>query len=190
MGDTALFLELNQLNSISEATWGNCGNPNGSRFLLWSNCTISIPFSADLDGKHTVSVVAYGDQAGPDAPHLAVSVNDSNPSAGVSNGAKEAKAVIVNLHERLLGESLSIDDPEIQATYQLLVDSWLARQSWIADRGTSAYSWPDEICKYYLDEHHAEGTGIASRDADPSGMKNSWQSVVAYLMTGFNYLHE
>ena len=190
MGDTALFLELNQLNSISEATWGNCGNPNGSRFLLWSNCTISIPFSADLDGKHTVSVVAYGDQAGPDAPHLAVSVNDSNPGAGVSNGAKEAKAVIVNLHERLLGESLSIDDPEIQATYQLLVDSWLARQSWIADRGTSAYSWPDEICKYYLDEHHAEGTGIASRDADPSGMKSSWQSVVAYLMTDFNYLHE
>ena len=188
MGDTALFLELNQLNSISEATWGNCGNPNGSRFLLWSNCTLSIPFSADLDGNHTVSVVAYGEQAGPDAPVLVVSVNDNNPDFAASNGGKAAKAVIVDLHKRFLGQSLDVNDPEIQATYQLLVDSWQARQSWMVERGTWA-NGPDEGCPWYaVPGQHRDGAGI--RHDDTSGMKSSWQSVIAYLMTDFNYLHE
>jgi hypothetical protein len=35
-----------------------------------------------------------------------------------------------------------------------------------------------------------EEGGISSRNNDPSGMKNSWQLVLAYLMTDFNYLHE
>ena len=117
-----------------------------------------------------------------------VSVNDNNPDLGVSSGAKAVKAVIVDLHERFLGQSLDVDDPEIQATYQLLVDSWQARQSWMVERGTWA-NGPDEGCPWYaVPGQHRDGAGI--RHDDPSGMKSSWQSVIAYLMTDFNYLHE
>ena len=100
------------------------------------------------------------------------------------------KAVIVNLHNRLLGISHDITDPEIDLTYQLLVDVWQVRKTLIAEKNNDNVALrPDEDCDYYLDEHSEEG-GIGSRGNDPSGMKSSWMSVLAYLMTDFNFLHE
>jgi hypothetical protein len=114
----------------------------------------------------------------------------SDAASGQSNGAITIKGVIVNLHKRLLGQSLEISDPEIDMTYQLLVDSWQARKVLIAERNNNKVSFfPIEMCYYYLDEHNEEG-GVIERENDPSGMKSSWQSVLAYLMTDFNYLHE
>ena len=157
---------------------------------MWSNCAVSIPFSAELDSNYTFTVLAYGDQAGADLPKLVVELSDDNPRAGGTSGALAIKAVIVNLHNRLLGQSLDITDPEINMTYQVLVDAWQARKTWIAEtNNNNVAQHPNSLCNFYLDEHQEEG-GILSRGNDPSGMKNSWQLVLAYLMTDFNYLHE
>jgi hypothetical protein len=194
-GNTVLFLGFKDIDSIAGATHdcaaGDSRNgPGRSGFELWSNCTVSIPFSPALDSDYTITVLAYGDQGGPDAVELVVNLNGVNPEAGGSIGARAIKAVIVNLHNRLLGRSRDVTDAEIDMTYQLLVDSWQARKIWMTEKNdTNGTHSPEEFCLFYLDEHREEG-GIFQRQSDPSGMKSSWQSVLAYLMTDFDYLHE
>jgi hypothetical protein len=188
-GNTVLFLRFKDINSKTGVTH-DCNGPGESGFRMWSNCAVSIPFSPELDSNYTFTVLAYGDQAGADLPKLVVELRDDNPQAGGSVGARAIKAVIVNLHNRLLGQSLNITDPEINMTYQVMVDAWQARKTWIAEtNNNNVAQYPNSLCNYYLAEHTEEG-GISSRTYDPSGMKNSWQVVLAYLMTDFNYLHE
>ena len=109
-GNTVLFLRFKDINSKTGATH-DCNGPGESGFRMWSNCAVSIPFSAELDSNYTFTVLAYGDQAGADLPKLVVELRDDNPQAGGSVGARAIKAVIVNLHNRLLGQSLNITDP-------------------------------------------------------------------------------
>jgi hypothetical protein len=75
-------------------------------------------------------------------------------------------------------------------TYQYLVESWHARKNFMTKKNnTGASQYPDESCNWYSDEQTSKD-GISGRINDPSGMKSSWQSVLAYLMTDFHYLHE
>jgi hypothetical protein len=192
------FSEYNNDNLIEGVGVGNesisCGDywfSHDSFKFYGSGCTLDLPFSASIAGAYEVSISGWGVRAetDDDLPELTVSIA-SDAASGKSNGAMKIKAVIVNLHKRLLGQSLDITDPEINMTYQVLVDAWQARKTWIAEtNNNNVAQWPNSLCNYYLPEHVDEG-GISSRGNDSSGMKNSWQVVLAYLMTDFNYLHE
>ena len=190
-GDTVFSLDLKDIDSVTGATY-NCGGPSGSGFRLWCNGTVSIPLSLELDGAYDFAITAYGDQYGLEATEMVVSLNSLSPKSGSSKGALAIKAVVVSLHNRLLGQSLDITDPEINMTYQLLVDSWEARKIRMAEKNnTAAVQFPEELCHYPLAEHTEKGgLGHYTRGNDPSGMKSSWASVLAYLMTDSNYLHE
>jgi hypothetical protein len=190
-GDSALYLKLGDIDSIDGASYGTCGGPvRSSEFNAWSNCTLSIPFSPEVDGQYSFKVIAYGEQAGSETVKMNIGLSSVNPESGSSSGGKSIKATIVNLHERLLGQSLDITDTEIDETYQFLVDSWQARKTLISESGNDrAANYPDEACKWYLPEQN-EDDGLRTRLNDPSGMKHSWQSVLTYLMTDFDYLHE
>jgi hypothetical protein len=186
---TVLSLDYEDINTLAGTSYG-CGEPyEGYGFNLWSSCNVAIPFTVADAGTHTITVTAFGEQAGPDLIGMTITVNDLNPENGTSSSALAIKGVLINLHDRLLGQTLDIDDLEIEATYQLLVESWQARQTWIEEYGGWAYNWPQEECYFYLDEHWEEG-GIGERGDDPTGMKNTWMSVLIYLMTDFAYLHE
>lgn len=187
-GETVFSDRLNNVNNIDGANWG-CGDPNNNDFAMWSGCTLFIPFTADVSGNYTITVEAYGDQAGPDPVMMRVAVNDTNPTAGNSAGAAQIKDKLAELHMMFLGEDLAINDPEIEATYQLLVETWLARLTTMETAGTWAWNWPDEGCNFPLSEHWDEG-GVGGRSNDPTGMMNTWMSIIIYLMTDFAYLHE
>jgi hypothetical protein len=158
-----------------------------------SGCTLDLPLPDSVAGPYEVSISGWGVRAktDDDLPELTVSIGSEAASrAGNNYGAMKIKAVIVNLHNRLLGQSLDITDPEINMTYQFLVDSWYARKNFMTEKNnTGASQYPDESCNWYSDEQTSKD-GISRRINDPSGMKSSWQSVLAYLMTDFHYLHE
>ena len=188
-GDTVFYLHFKDIESVKGVTY-DCGGPSNAGFDLWCDGTVSVPFPIELAGEYNFVVDAYGDQAGPTATQMVVAVNALDPKSSSTNGALAIKAVIVNLHNRLLGQSLDITDPEIDMTYQFLVDSWHARKKLMTEKNnTGASQYPDESCNWYSDEQTSKD-GISGRINDPSGMKSSWQSVLAYLMTDFNYLHE
>lgn len=97
------------------------------------------------------------------------------------------RANIVHLHERVLGETLAPDDPEVEATLKLYLDTW--------DAGTQAI----------IDK--TEGNGLnCPAVKDPTTnmdlpvdrqLKNdelytirAWQAVVIYLLSDYKFLYE
>lgn len=95
----------------------------------------------------------------------------ANPAAIISN--------IQYLHRQMLGEDLSSTNAEIQATYNLFVDVWEARQE--SGKG-AAVSNVDEIC-------------ILENVADPittdsNQTLRSWAVVVNYLMRDYKFIYE
>jgi hypothetical protein len=100
-------------------------------------------------------------------------------------GDPQADADIVSnityLHDRLLGETLAADDPELMATYQLLNDAYTGLQGQPA-------ALPD-TCKanHNLDERVDVPGGITT---DPSYMIRSWQAVIAYMLMDYKFLFQ
>ncbi|MBO6656089.1 MAG: DUF1588 domain-containing protein [Pseudomonadales bacterium] len=186
---TLVNLSFNQIDSYDGATY-ECGGATFEGFTVWSSCTVSIPFTVTTEGQHTLSLVAWGEQAGPDDIEMSVAVSDSNPAYGNSAGGIAIKEKLVQLHNHFLGEALSTDDAEIDATYGLLVDTWEARQDHIAENGDWAWNWPDESCDFPRSEFWEGDDAVGNNGNDPSGMKNTWASILIYLMSDFDYLHE
>ena len=111
-------------------------------FNLWSQCTLTVPFAPALADTYTINVVAWGQQAGPEAPRLRVSVDDNEPANGTSVGAFAITNKLIDLHQKLLGESLEPGDEELEASYQLLLETWQARSA--NPDNFWAWSWPRE----------------------------------------------
>ena len=115
----------------------------------------------------------------------------------------------------MLGKTYSADSAEIDMAYRLLSESWLARRE-NPDQlqltlGAAQY------CDYTRDFNFGEGLGIPdesltfvdengylnpnynainevleARNAydDPENMKQTWVSMLTYLMTHYYFLHE
>lgn len=90
---------------------------------------------------------------------------------------------LVDLHQKLLGQLLPADDPEITGAYELLRGTWQARRD--SPFATVAWAGPDEACALPV----SDALTLLFRD-DPTSMKNAWSSVLIYLLTDFHYLHE
>lgn len=185
-GAEVMSLELEDLDSIDGAS-AECGNARNNDFVLWSNCSMTIPFTPETAGNYDIEVNAFGDLAGPDLPIMEIQIDSEDPESGNTVGASLIKEKLIDLHQRMLGETLTAESPELEASYQLLVATWQDRIT--QDNNDWAWSWEDERCQFYLEEQWAED-GVANRAQDPSGMLNTWTSVLIYLMTDFHYLHE
>ena len=116
---------------------------------------------------------------------------DIEPSITPENGEVQIREKIAELHNKLWGVRHSPDDPEVIATYSVLVDVRANRTQWMQQEGHGdwAYVYPFESCNFYLAEHWEDG-GIGHRGADPTFMKNAWMAVITYLTSDFQYLHE
>ncbi len=110
------------------------------------------------------------------------------------NGAAAAiRANIQFLHQRLLGEYLSLNDPEIERTYALYLDVW--------QNGNAALQVPQEeggegmglpgACQatqdYWTGEPYSEEQAITS---DENYSIRAWMAVMSYLLSDYRFLHE
>jgi hypothetical protein len=111
------------------------------------------------------------------------------PIDDAATGIKEA---IVHLHEHILGERVAIDGPEVEASYQLFVETWREGVDKMAEEGAGSLgdnlpfacqatedyftgqAWPDE-------QHVVE---------DPKYVMRSWMAVTTYLLSDYMFLYE
>lgn len=83
------------------------------------------------------------------------------------------------LHGRLLGEDLTITDPELEASFGLFEAVWSSRTT--AGKGPVVSS-SNELCLF-------EGTEGAVR-TDPNQTLRAWAAVLNYLLRDFRFIHE
>ena len=185
-GADDLLVTLNNLSDIDGATAG-CGGSSGADYNLWSSCSVTIPFTADVSASYTVEVEAWAEQAGDEPAELRIAVNDLNLADGNSTGAVAIKNKLIQMHDKFLGETIDHGDIELEASYLLLAETWLDRLS-MEDNGW-ALTYPNENCHFYLPEHWEDG-GVAGQASDPNAMLYTWTSMLIYFMTDFYYLHE
>ncbi len=185
-GTDDLLVNLDNFDQIEGLSAG-CGDISGEGYILWSECSITAPFSAPVDGNYTVEVVAWAEQAGDELAGLQIAVNDLDYADGNSVGATAIKEKLVDLHSRFLGETVAPGDDELEASYLLLVETWQDRMA--AENNDWAWNYPNESCNFYLQEHWRQG-GVANNASDPSNMQYTWTTILIFFMTDFYYLHE
>lgn len=104
---------------------------------------------------------------------------------------------IRHLHERILGETLPADDPEIERTYQLFLETW--REGWQglveaakADDDVDAYS-EDLPSRCQADEDFFSDIDLPEDQQITKDEKytiRAWMAVVTYLASDYRFLHE
>ncbi|WP_434420228.1 hypothetical protein [Nannocystis pusilla] len=122
----------------------------------------------------------------PAAERLLFPLVEANDSPDFKEA--EIKANIQYLHLRMLGEDLAIDDPEIERTYALYREVWLAGAQNIADTIEGKGLGP---CGATKDPN----TGTALPDEqkltnDEFYTVRAWQAVIAYMLSDFAFLYE
>ena len=89
------------------------------------------------------------------------------------------RANIQHLHDRMLGEILTSNDAEIDATYELFVATWQARVA--AEKGSNISS-TSELCLLEFTENPVI--------VDPNQTLRSWAAVLNYLLRDYRFIHE
>ncbi len=91
-----------------------------------------------------------------------------------------------HLHSHLLGEELSLTDPEIEASYQLFVSALQAGQSAIGDSEDADLP---QLCRRNRDLLTGEGL-VNPITTDPDYAIRAWIAVAAYLLSDYRFLYE
>ena len=116
-GAVVELVELETLDPIE------VGGPlwEDSGYILWSEGWLDVPVSIPADGDYRVEVVAYQQAAGEESAMLEIVVESD---IDTSRGAREIRNKLVELHEKLLGVTVDVDSPEVEAAFRLFVDVW------------------------------------------------------------------
>lgn len=102
-------------------------------------------------------------------------------------GEQAIRNQIVQLHRQLLGLKLTENSSEVDATYQLFVES---RNAKIA-RGVWGGIWEDGVeCNADFDPYETDEQEGWEAGIDEDFTMSAWRVVMIYLMLDYNYLHE
>ncbi|MCA9689670.1 MAG: DUF1588 domain-containing protein [Myxococcales bacterium] len=107
----------------------------------------------------------------------------------VPDAIERIKTNIVHLHRRVLGEELTIDDPEIERTYQIFYETWKEGVGLLA--GGQVNEWLDWQCQGRVDPNTQldlpDGEKI---EQDPFYTVRAWMAVMTYLLSDYKFLYE
>ncbi|MBT4521406.1 MAG: DUF1588 domain-containing protein [Halieaceae bacterium] len=147
----------------------------------WVEFDIVLPQS----GQYVIKTKAWGSRLADNVPaRMGVAVNGIDTAAGTA-GSEMIKRQIQLLYHQMLGDELPTNHAEIEAVYQLLLERWQERR--LEANNTGAWTWPEEDCSFPRELSELEWQNVGN---DPEQMINSWNSVMYYFLTHFDYLHE
>jgi hypothetical protein len=193
----------------NSGSFGTCAAATtGSAVTLYSSCTVTYPFTAATSGSYTVTASLAATQSATDPVQAGLNV-EANVAATASTAAGVAalKATLVELHGKLLGQTLSLTSPELLASYDLLVQTWQSRAGGgftpALLQGAQLCEWSNDIgfigtLAYPGSPLQSNGryntsavtAWLGPQAQDPLYMKQSWVVVMAYLLSHYDYLHE
>lgn len=113
--------------------------------------------------------------------------------ADVPGGASETKIRenIAYLHERILGENVSADSPEVDKTYELFQSTWTEGQALLADETDNVGTWLPWACQARINHHTAEEIPEGERlQVDENYTVRAWIAVLTYLLSDYKFLYE
>ena len=119
-------------------------------YKFWSNCSLEIPVEIPVSDDYTIEVGTFQDRGGDDPAMLVVSVESD---IDTSQGAMAIRNKLVELHEKLLGVTVTSDSPEVDAVFRLFVEVWDRERS-ATDSGRP--NWWRAGC-WIQDQHYFEG---------------------------------
>ena len=107
---------------------GDCRGPywDDSRerldgYGLRCNRWVDVPVYIPADGDFRIEVVAFQEPAGDGSAMLGIVVESD---IDTSRGAMLIRNKLVELHEKLLGVTATVDSPEVEAAFRLFVEVW------------------------------------------------------------------
>ena len=202
-GSKVFSLELEEASAASGCEWNRSQDDH---FAFYCNGTVEVAVAIPEGGRYRFEVLAWGDQAGDELALLDVVVETDTVR---SAGARAIMAKLADLYDRLLGVAVNSSSPDVQAAFDLFVETW--------NKGSSGYDgdFRSLRCEYADDQYYFDGIlddvwreepdengdplgwdWDRVRDlenetdmSDPYGVARSWVTVVAYLMTDYRYLH-
>ncbi|AKU92006.1 DUF1588 domain-containing protein [Vulgatibacter incomptus] len=93
------------------------------------------------------------------------------------------------LHQRLLGETLPVGDPELERSYRLFVDTWRDGRDAVAKNAESR--WLPGNCRANREFWTREPLPDALKVEDDSRYTiRAWMAVTTYLLSDYKFLHE
>ena len=123
------------------------GRFNG--YILWSEGWLDVPVSIAADGDYRIDVVAYQEAAGEESARLGIVVESDIET---SRGAMAIRSKLVELHEKLLGVTVTVDSPEVETAFRLFVEVWDRK------RPANGSDWREERIDCDIgDERYFEG---------------------------------
>jgi hypothetical protein len=190
------------------AVRGSCAAATGGNSLtLHSSCTAEYAFTAATAGTYTVTASVAATHTAQDPVLAGMNIEaDGSPLESNTVGATLLKHKLMDLHGKLLGQTLTLTSPELLAPYDLLLQTWQRRRAGPFTpsllQGERACEWPHDIG--FIDTLSYPGVALtdgryntAEIDAwlgpqaqDPLYMKQSWVVVMTYLLSHYDYLHE
>jgi len=193
----------------STASFANCAAVTSStRLTLYSSCTATFPLTADQAGNYTVTASLAAKHQAADPALAAINIEAvKSASTAATPGATLIKQKLVELHGKLLGQTVTATSPEVLASYDLLVQTWLSRKAanaapsllqkalacdWSTDIGfISTLGYPGNPLLATGRYNTTPVTAWLTPQAqDPLLTKQSWTVVMAYLLSHYDYLHE
>jgi hypothetical protein len=210
--DSLTIKRPNGLVTTLTATAGSYGNcaavTSNNRVTLYSSCAATYAFTADLSGSYTLTASLAAKQSSSDPVLAGLNVDATvAPATAITTGATALKAKLVELHSKLLGQTVTVTSPEVLASYDLLVQTWLSRKAsaaapsllqktlacdWSTDIGfIGTLAYPGSPLQSPTRYKTAEvTTWLTPQAQDTLLMKQSWVVVMAYLLSHYDYLHE
>ena len=99
------------------------------------------------------------------------------------------KKNIQHLHYRMLGESLALDDPEINHTYTLWVETWKEGKAGL-EEGEINSSLPWNCSANWVSWTQAALPNELRLRQDPNYTIRAWSAVIAYLLSDYRFLYQ
>lgn len=161
------------------------GNWTPAAWNIWGEGYVAFHVNIAEQANYRFRIIAWGsDYSDGIAANMTATMGSTELWSDTA-GARSLKSQIQHLHKLMLGESRASNDLEIEAVYQLLVETWQERKTH-EDR-TRAWSSPSEECLFprQIDNEEWNTLGV-----DPEQMIYAWTSVMHYYLTHFDYLHE
>ena len=116
-GSVVEIVELGNLDP------GDCRGPTweGNAYALNCEGWLDVPVSIPTYGEYRIDVVSYQEAAGGEAAMLEIVVESD---IDTSRGARAIRRKLVELHQKLLGVTVTVDSPEVEAAFRLFVEVW------------------------------------------------------------------
>jgi len=205
-GDVLYEIEGGDINAEPDT---HCAGPHnedetGLDLNIWSGCDpVQVPFTVANSGTHTIEIWAYGGLHDEYDGHqrddldgqlddflMGISVTLEDYTSQSSPTILKIKNTIARIVEMSWGETLASDHEEIEAIYQLFINSWESKKTldgWnnhIVEDGVNC-NFP--FWQYNRPEDDYDGWVLGD---DPQSVMSAWRTVILYVMTDYRYLHE